>query len=75
MSEWNLASATAYNGKDDQWGDMTARKNPDGKYHAIPNLTIAVDPKVIPYGSWVEVELQDGSIKKFFAHDTGTIIL
>lgn len=68
---WSLATATTYNGDDDEFGDTTARPNLNGQFKAIPNFTIAVDPKVIPYGSKVEIELKDGTRKVYLAHDTG----
>lgn len=75
MKDWQFATATAYNGKDDVYGSITARPNPYGKCRAIPNFTIAVDPAVIPYGSMVEVELKNGEIRTFCAHDTGSDVV
>lgn len=72
--EWNLATATAYNGLDDIYGSTTARPNQYGVPRAIPNSTIAVDPETIPYGSVVEVMLKDGTVKRFFACDTGSAV-
>lgn len=37
-------------------------------------VTIAVDPKVIPLGSWVEVMYPDGRVEKRRADDTGGLI-
>lgn len=71
---WLDATATAYNGKDDQFGTATAKPNPEGKFEAVPGQTIAVDPSVIPYGSHVEVKHKDGTIGKYFAHDTGSAV-
>lgn len=70
------ARATFYGPDEDQYGSTTARPNPlTGKNEAVPGLTIAVDPKLIPYGSRVYVPQYapysangDGI---FIAHDTG----
>ena len=37
-------------------------------------VTIAVDPNVIPLGSWVEVKFPDGRIERRRADDTGRLI-
>jgi 3D (Asp-Asp-Asp) domain-containing protein len=37
-------------------------------------VTIAVDPKVIPLGSWVEIMYPDGTIERRRADDTGGLI-
>ena len=37
-------------------------------------VTVAVDPKVIPLGSWVEVKYPDGRVEKRKATDTGGAI-
>lgn len=75
----NIATLTVYNNKEDSFGSETARKNPDGEYLAIQGITIAVDPNVIPYGSWVFIEkLKDVSKNgdgRFFAHDTGAAVV
>lgn len=72
---WNLATATAYDGLDDEFGDTTARPNPDGKFKAIDGVTIAVDKKLIPYSSYVEIMFKDGTIKRMYAHDTGSAVV
>lgn len=73
-----LATLTFYNDLEDSFGSTTARTNPDGKFQAIQGLTIAVDPEVIPYKSWVcipalaDLSIHPGAI--FFAHDTGSAV-
>ena len=73
------ARSTFYNGLDDQYGSTTARPNPmTGKAQAIPGQTIAVDPKVIPYGSLVQVARDpEGKdvVGTFTAHDTGSAVV
>lgn len=38
---------------------------------AVPGLTCAVDPAVIPLGSTVWVDCEDGSLRRYLAQDTG----
>lgn len=38
------------------------------------DITIAVDPKQIPLGSWVEIQFPDGHVEKRRADDTGSAI-
>lgn len=55
-------------------------KNPDHPAYGItasgakaqPNVTVAVDPKVIPLGSDVLVDYGDGEIHSYIAQDTGS---
>lgn len=73
---WSLAVPTAYNSSEDQYGSTTAKANPaTGRFQAVEGQSIAVDPKVIPYGSTVEVQMPDGSVKRFLAHDTGSAVV
>ena len=70
------ARVTVYNNHEDQYGSESARKNPlTGKRQSQEGVTIAVDPKVIPYGSRVKIPaLAEMSANKdgvFIAHDTG----
>ena len=34
-------------------------------------ITLSVDPKVIPLGSWVEITYPDGKVERRLAEDTG----
>lgn len=74
-SDGTAARATFYGNFEDPYGSQTARPGIDGKSQAQTGVTIAVDPKIIPYGSKVYVpQLKDYSANKdgiFFAHDTG----
>lgn len=69
------ARMTMYNGKDDQYGTETAKPNRLGQSQAIPGETIAVDPKVIPYGSYVKIPGTESASAHgdgvWYAHDTG----
>lgn len=70
------ARVTVYNNHEDQYGSESARKNPlTGKRQSQEGVTIAVDPKVIPYGSRVKIpalaELTPNKDGVFIAHDTG----
>ena len=72
------ATLTFYNGLDDQYGSTTARPGNSGKAEAEHGITVAVDPKVIPYNSRIYIP----SLKKFskngdgifIAHDTGSAV-
>ncbi len=74
-----IATITWYNGLNDKYGSVTAKPNPNGKFLAIQGITIAVDPKVIPYGSWVVIPdlalFSEGGDGRFYAHDTGTAVV
>ena len=76
--EYQIASLTCYNADEDQFGRVTAKPNGDGKFLAIQGITIAVDPRLIPFGSKVLIpELKDFSKNKdgiFLAHDTGSAV-
>jgi 3D (Asp-Asp-Asp) domain-containing protein len=70
------ARVTVYNNHEDQYGSESARKNPlTGKRQSQEGVTIAVDPKVIPYGSRVKIpalaDLTPNRDGVFIAHDTG----
>src|SRR5216684_1506368 len=74
------AHATFYGNFEDKYGATTARPNPmTGKSLASSGVTIAVDPKVIPYGSRVYIpQLNDysaGGDGVFIAHDTGSDVV
>lgn len=53
----------------DTWGDMTATG-----VRATEGRTIAVDPKVIPYGTVVYFEGPDGTLTGYVAEDCGGAI-
>ena len=58
-------TVTAYCPYEDEYGNATARPY-NGEYIAVEGITVAVDPKVIPYGSVVII---DGH--SYIAHDCG----
>lgn len=41
---------------------------------ATEGRTISVDPRVIPLGSTVTIQFEDGTIKEYVAEDTGSAI-
>lgn len=76
-SDWTNFTATFYNagaastGKqpgDKQYG-MTRSGNP-----VTPGVTVSVDPKVIPLGTWMEIQFPDGHIENRRADDTGNAV-
>lgn len=71
---YKTATATFYNGLDDEFGSKTAHPNPDGKNQAIEGTTVAVDGTTIPFGKWIEVKYADGTTKRMFTHDTGSAV-
>lgn len=69
---------TFYNDEEDEYGQTTARQNAAGLFIAVHGETIAVDPKIIPYGSQVHIPaltaLTPDRMGVFFAHDTGSAV-
>jgi len=76
--DFQKATLTFYNDQEDKYGSLTSKPNPKGMFRAIDGVTIAVDPDIIRYGSWVEIpELKEFSLGKdglFYAHDTGSAV-
>lgn len=74
----NKATLTFYNDEEDEYGETTAKANSEGEFLAIHGETIAVDPAVIPYKSWVHIpalsEIARSSDSVFYAHDTGSAV-
>jgi 3D (Asp-Asp-Asp) domain-containing protein len=74
---WLSFRATYYDANEASTGKSSG--NPEygitasGRY-VEDNVTIAVDPSVIPLGSWVEVMFPDGRVEKRRADDTGGAI-
>lgn len=63
--EWMSFEATFYN----LCCNLTAsgRKLEDG-------VTVAVDPRIIPLGTWIEIKYPDGNVERRRADDTGGVI-
>lgn len=77
QGDWTNFTATFYNagaastGKrpgDKQYG-MTRSGNP-----VTPGVTVSVDPKVIPLGTWMEIQFPDGHTENRRADDTGNAV-
>lgn len=72
--EWHISigEATAYAPHDNQSG-ICAQGDPNVTSIGLePGLNIiAVDPEKIPYGSYIIVMMQDGSMRAGYAGDTG----
>jgi 3D (Asp-Asp-Asp) domain-containing protein len=76
-SEWTTFKATYYNA-----GYASTGKTKASKEYGITasgrtvkkDVTIAVDPNVIPLGTWVEIKYSDGSTEFRRADDTGSAI-
>lgn len=75
--EWETFRLTYYDNYEQSTG-----KTPDHPYFGITasgrptekGVTIAVDPNVVPLGSWVLIKWPDGKIEKRRADDTGGLI-
>lgn len=73
---------TAYNGLDDKYGDTTARPGANGIAKALEGFTVAVDPRLIPFGKQIQVVNGKGQPISFggntsgifTAHDTGSAV-
>ncbi len=82
LDGFTAVRGTAYNGKDDKYGSTTARPNMFGQFKAIEGSTIAVDPRLIPFGAQVQVVNKKGQPVTFggnttgiyTAHDTGSAV-
>lgn len=74
----NKCSITFYNDLEDEYGQITAKPNAGGIFLAVHGETIAVDPKIIPYNSWVHIpalaDIARNPHSVFFAHDTGSAV-
>lgn len=74
---WTTFTATYYDAN-----YISTGKSPGDPYYGITasgepvreGVTVAVDPRVIPLGSWVEIKYPDGRIEKRKATDTGGAI-
>jgi 3D (Asp-Asp-Asp) domain-containing protein len=42
--------------------------------YATPGKTVAVDPSVVPLGSWVDIVMPDGTVLRRKAEDTGSAV-
>jgi 3D (Asp-Asp-Asp) domain-containing protein len=75
----HIATVTFYSCNEDEYGEVTARSNPHGELVGIPRVTCAVDPRIIPYGSWIVIpDLASFSADgdgRFFACDTGSAVV
>jgi 3D (Asp-Asp-Asp) domain-containing protein len=75
--EWTYFWATYYDANEQSTG-----KNPGDPGYGITKsgkpvqagVTIAVDPSIIPLGTWVLIQYPDGRIEKRQAQDTGSAI-
>lgn len=74
QSEWKPVRVTHYTTGEDKYGSKTAKPNYLGVSNAVDKVSAAVDPNLIPYGSWIEVRDRLGKVHKLFAHDTGSAV-
>lgn len=74
MTDWSPVRVTHYTTGEDKYGSKTAKPNYMGVSNAVDQVSAAVDPKLIPYGSWVEIKDKNGKIHKVYAHDTGSAV-
>lgn len=42
--------------------------------YATPGRTVAVDPSVVPLGSWIDIVMPDGTVLRRKAEDTGSAV-
>lgn len=73
------ARLTFYGPNEDEYGSTTAQPGRNGKNTAENFFTAAVDPKIIPYGSYFQVPELQGKLDNnpnaiFLAHDTGSAV-
>jgi 3D (Asp-Asp-Asp) domain-containing protein len=77
QNQWLSFKATFYDANEPSTG-----KRPGETGYGItssgnsvtPGVTVAVDPSVIPLGSWIEVMYSNGTVEKRRADDTGSAI-
>jgi 3D (Asp-Asp-Asp) domain-containing protein len=76
-SEWTTFKATYYNAGVASTGKSKGSKEygitASGR-HVTKDVTIAVDPNIIPLGTWIELKHSDGSTEFRRADDTGSAI-
>lgn len=73
------ARLTFYGPGEDIYGSTTAKPGRSGKNQAESMFTAAVDPGIIPYGSYFQIPELKGKIPNnpnavFLAHDTGSAV-
>lgn len=76
-NQWAWFKATYYDA-----GYLSTGKQPGDPLYGITRsgrpvqegITVAVDPTVIPLGSWIEIQYPDGRIEKRRADDTGGLV-
>jgi|SRR5579875_3510376 len=77
-NQWLSFKATYYDANESSTGKQPGDKDygvtASGRM-VVPGVTVAVDPSIIPLGSWIEVMYPDGTVEKRRADDTGSAII